>query len=54
MSDVLLQIIWVAAHVGLREWSRERRPTAAQWSHVHDITIELGCPPAPRMGRVWS
>ena len=51
---ILLQIVWVAAHVGLEQWSRDRRPTAGMWSHVYDITKELGFPPAPQMGQEWS
>lgn len=50
MGDILLQIIWVAAHHELRRRSvRDRKNLYDQryWRHVHDITTVLGNPPAP-------
>lgn len=60
---ILLQIIWVAAHDSLRRMHPRRSIIDSDghewtviklWSCVHDITAELGYPPAPRMGQVWS
>ncbi len=44
-SEIILQIAWVAAHAGLR--SQRWRVTAHLWPMVHEITRELGGPPAP-------
>lgn len=51
MGDVLLQILWVAAHHGLR-WHGARNSIPAEvrracWRDVHDLTAALGNPPAP-------
>jgi hypothetical protein len=54
----LLQLLWVAAHHGLRRRSAARDPHDAApyplaawyarlWGHVHDVTKNLGHPPAP-------
>lgn len=43
MTSILLQLLWVAAHHGLRQ----QRRVAHLWAHVHDVTAELGHPPAP-------
>ncbi len=58
MTNVVLQLLWVAAHHGLRQRCSARDPQdtascpratwdARMWNHVHDITKELGHPPAP-------
>ncbi len=52
MSDIMLQLVWVAAHHGLR--ADGAKPVALRrfgysnmWPLVHDITAVLGFPPAP-------
>lgn len=61
VSDVALELVWVAAHLGLRRkgaaFDHEDaapHPRLARhtrlWGHVHDITLTLGHPPAPYMG----
>ena len=58
MSPLLAQLLWVAAHHGLRQRSIARDPldaapyplaawVSALWGHVHDLTAALGHPPAP-------
>lgn len=55
MGEVLLQLLWVAAHHGLRKLGalqRQRSMTDIEhhvrcWRDVHDITAALGNPPAP-------
>lgn len=62
MSDVLLQVLWVSAHHGLRErsacydrrlrrgsalWEAGRAELNALWPLVNEITAALGNPPAP-------
>lgn len=62
MGDLLLQLVWVAAHHGLRRANGHitralRSGDAApfpwhtirtrQWGAVHDVTAALGNPPAP-------
>lgn len=43
MNSVIIQVIRVAAHHGLR---RQRR-VGHLWAHVHTLTSMLGHPPAP-------
>lgn len=48
-----LRLFWTSAHLGLRTWGKPKTPerkalAATCWSHVHDITRELGYPPAPQ------
>lgn len=60
MSEVVLQIVWVAAHHGLRTaWvmleeifpggipPELQLEQVARWHEVHRITSALGNPPAP-------
>lgn len=61
MGDVLLQLVWVAAHHGLRGRTEmvlgsshggdvcqpRRAILERQWSLTHDVTTALGNPPAP-------
>lgn len=50
-SDIALQLLWVAAHHGLRQHGARGtmpRPTQIDcWGDVHRITTALGNPPAP-------
>jgi hypothetical protein len=44
---MILQLIWVAAHHGLRRQRLDARRAAELWGYVHDLTAALGHPPAP-------
>lgn len=55
MGDVLLQILWVAAHHGLRKLGASQRQRSMDdierhvrcWHDLHNVTTALGNPPAP-------
>lgn len=55
MAEVLLGLIWVAAHHGLRKLGASQRRRNMEeierhvkcWHDVHRITTALGNPPAP-------
>jgi hypothetical protein len=55
VNNILLQIIWVAAHHGLRLESRQRiaaggsrnANASIRWGWVCKLTAVLGHPPAP-------
>lgn len=51
MTQVIMQLLWVAAHHGLRRHAvRKTMPMARQrelWKLVHDITNSLDNPGAP-------
>lgn len=62
MNNLLLSLLWVSAHHGLRQRSVPHDPRDAApyprlawhsqlWGYVHDITKELGHPVAPS---VWT
>lgn len=52
MTDLALQLLWVAAHHGLRRHGAANTMSVADrcecWRAVHQITSALGNPPAPR------
>lgn len=47
MIHAILQVVWVAAHHGLRKTSRPREEKVALWQLVHELTNQLGNPGAP-------
>lgn len=50
VDDLVLQLVWVAAHHGLRRWEQRgmlRPQINSCWEYVHEVTVALGNPPAP-------